>query len=76
MKPPKTHTESLSIEGVDYQVDVEEDAGGFWGSWRCLDCRQSGPSTGKCATYEDALRAAKTNLAPHHQVMHGPRRKD
>ncbi|MGN6371338.1 MAG: hypothetical protein ACTHN5_24045 [Phycisphaerae bacterium] len=73
MKPPKTQVEHLRIDGVDYQIDVEEDAGGFWGSWKCVDCKQAGRSTGKCSTFEEAMQGAKNNLAPHHQVLHGPR---
>jgi hypothetical protein len=75
MKPHKNHIETYKQDGISYQIDIEEDAGGFWGSWKCLDCRQAGPSTGKCESKDAAMEAVMRNLGPHHQVMHGLRRK-
>jgi hypothetical protein len=75
MKPHKTHREVLKQDGIEYEIDIEEDAGGFWGSWKCLDCRQSGPSTGKCLSHDECRNAVLRNLGPHHQVMHGLHRK-
>ncbi|HUO07880.1 MAG TPA: hypothetical protein VM008_06250 [Phycisphaerae bacterium] len=75
MKPPKNYIESYKLEGVNYQLEIEEDAGGFWGAWKCLECKQNGPSTPKCGSKEEAMQGAIRNLGPHHQVMHGLQRK-
>jgi hypothetical protein len=75
MKPPKSHRETYTRDGVEYELDIEEDLGAFWGSWKCLDCAKNGPSSPKCGSYQEALTAAKNSLGPHHEVKHGLRAK-
>jgi hypothetical protein len=56
---------------VRYTIHVEQiEGGGMWGTWNCSECGVGGSSAKQCATIDDAVAAAKSDLDRHHITTH------
>ena len=63
--------DSLTLDGVSYEIAVRKRSNGFHAAWKCAHCAAGGATIVEKAA-ESALDRARANVVAHHTLRHRP----
>jgi hypothetical protein len=67
-----TSTEELRLDGVNYEIAVEERQNRYSSTWICKACPEQAAARFDSADRLEVVERAKANLIAHHTLVHRP----
>ena len=59
------------IYGVEYELAVRDEAGGYFATWFCRACWKGGVQYNLLPTITEAMADAEQRVIEHHKTEHG-----